>query len=149
MPDSLNPLDIAFKHRIGALTLDVNFSLQKAWTVLFAPSGAGKSTVLRVIAGLIRPDCGRVALSGVVLTDTEANVFVPPHLRGIRFVGQHAALFPHLSVFENVAYRARQGDPMADILRLCRVEHLLKKMPPQISGGERQRVALARAARPR
>ena len=145
MSDAPRTLALAFTHRIGALTLDIRFSLDKPWTVVFAPSGAGKSTVLRVIAGLIRPDSGRVALPGLVLTDTKANVFVPPHLRGIRFVGQQAALFPHLSVLENIAYGATPGDAMTDILRLCRVEHLVKKMPSQISGGERQRVALARA----
>ena len=154
--------DVQLQRRIGQVILDVEFSLRAAWTVLFAPSGAGKTTILRMISGLERPDAGRVvrcdnSLPGgreVVLTDSKQRIFVPTHHRGIRLVAQRPALFPHLSVFRNVKYRqAGSGEAQArqdgarlieEIFALCRIDHLRDKMPSQLSGGEAQRVALAR-----
>ncbi|WP_241654708.1 ATP-binding cassette domain-containing protein [Granulicella sibirica] len=153
MSEIVHRLEVALRHRIGVLDLDVAFTLAKPWTSLFAPSGAGKSTVLRVIAGLVKPDGGRVVSAFVSqepqvrLTDTATGVFVPPHERNIRFVGQQSALFPHKTVSENVTYGMTSADKseLSEILRICRIEHLLKKMPGNLSGGERQRVSLARA----
>jgi molybdate transport system ATP-binding protein len=149
---------------MGTLSLDLSFSLTQRWSVLFAPSGAGKSTILRVIAGLLKPQHGRVlsrAHPGTevedefLLTDTETGVFVPPHRRVVRMVAQEPALFPHMDVMRNVKYgmllvtRDRsEADELAryivEILELCRITHLTTKMPAELSGGERQRVALAR-----
>jgi molybdate transport system ATP-binding protein len=148
---------IALRHRSGPLDLNVEFVLDAPWTALFAPSGAGKTTILRMIAGLDRPQSGRVVTSsGIVLLDTAGRIFVPPHQRLVRMVAQRPALFPHLSVERNVRYRMpdelqKDEDPLEWNLRfdeltsLCRVAHLLCKMPSQLSGGERQRVALARS----
>ncbi len=148
--------------RLGPLTLEVKFTLAAAWTVLFAPSGAGKSSVLRMIAGLDRPDQGRVLCRfpgsdqpprELLLTDTRTKLFVPTHKRLIRMVAQRPALFPHLSVLRNVQFRAsgvREDEHEVaparnEIFDLCRITHLRDKMPSQLSGGEAQRVALARA----
>jgi molybdate transport system ATP-binding protein len=156
------------KHRVGALEIDAGFQLAQPWSLLFAPSGAGKTTILRAIAGLLRPQQARIvarhtivpsnappSTSESVLTDTVAGIFVSAHRRAIRMVSQNPALFPHLNVLENVRYRffdparpsdERQSpDALQSLLALCRVEHLTAKMPAQLSGGERQRVALARA----
>ena len=142
-------LDADLRHHVGSLDLDVQFALTKPWTALFAPSGAGKTTVLRLIAGLERPDAGRVRLrrssDEVTLVDTEAGVFVAPHKRKVRLVAQRPALFPHRDVLWNVQYRMDGAEGLEELLGLCRVEHLREKMPSQLSGGERQRVALARA----
>jgi molybdate transport system ATP-binding protein len=157
-------LEVEIRHRIGGMALDVAFRLTAPWTVLFAPSGAGKSTVLRVIAGLVQPDYGRIVSTTypgtkseirVVLTDTEAGVAVPPHKRWIRHMAQEAALFPHMTVAENVGYEFRDKrypkvwrGHIEDVMTVCQVEHLAEKMPSTISGGEGQRVALARAIQP-
>ncbi len=150
-------LAVQLRHRIGQVSLEVEFSLSAPWSVLFAPSGAGKTTVLRMIAGLDRPDAGRIVCQNAflaespatVLTDTDRRIFVPAHRRGIRLVAQRPALFPHLSVLRNVQYRLAPGQQdrarfLDEILALCRIGHLRGKMPAQLSGGEAQRVALAR-----
>lgn len=155
-------LDVSFRHRIGGVRLDVEFTLTKPWTVLFAPSGAGKSTVLRVIAGLERPDWGRIISRTEgetdVLMDSDARVFVPAWQRQIRLVAQQAALLPHWNVARNVLYGIKPLDMMVvkpsdsagfrmrlvrEVLALCRAPDLEAKMPSELSGGERQRVALA------
>jgi len=157
------------KHRLGGLEIDAAFELSQPWSLLFAPSGAGKTTILRAIAGLLKPrqarivSHGRIALQDggaltaeLTLTDTDAGVFIPPHKRGIGMVAQNAALFPHLSVLQNIRYQFSERSRTADerqrsdgglqgLLALCRVEHLTAKIPLQLSGGERQRVALARS----
>lgn len=157
------------KHRVGALSLDVAFELTRPWSLLFAPSGAGKTTILRAIAGLLKlrhahivsrltivPSKAPQITSEFVLTDTATGIFVPPHRRVVRMVSQNTALFPHLSVLKNIRYkffdlgrtseeRQENEEQFRSLLTLCRVEHLTTKMPAQLSGGERQRVALARS----
>ena len=126
-------------------------------TVLFGPSGAGKTTVLRVIAGLDRPEAGTIAFEGEVWLDVAAGVCVPPQRRRAGLLFQEPALFPHLDVAANVGYalgRAPRPERDARVRELAarlRIEPLLARRPADLSGGERQRVALARAlaARPR
>jgi len=152
-------LDVSFRHRIGGLALEIEFSLTSPWTILFAPSGAGKSTVLRVIAGLERPDWGRIVSGGSnVLLDSDAGIDVPTWQRKVRLVAQQAPLLPHWNVARNVFYGVKPLDMMAvkgsdsstyrtrlvrEVLALCRVTEMESKMPSELSGGERQRVALA------
>jgi molybdate transport system ATP-binding protein len=146
LPDST--FDIELRHRSGALDLDVRFTLNPGWTALFAPSGAGKTTILRMIAGLDRPQSGRILVHpSRTLLDTATRTSVPPHQRQIRLVAQRPALFPHLSVMRNVRYGMASACPIPfeTLLALCRITHLRDKHPAQLSGGERQRVALARA----
>ncbi len=110
---------------------------------LVGPSGAGKSTTLAVIAGLARPPRGRVALGAEVWLDTARGVFLPPDRRRVGLVFQEYALFPHMTVRQNVAYGGRER---ADaLLERLAISHLAAARPDQLSGGERQRVALARA----
>lgn len=149
-------LNVRIQHRLGTLQLDVAFSLTQPWTVLFGPSGSGKTTVLRAIAGFVRPDAGTIVSSfygrEFVMTDTALNTFVKPHQRNVRVAGQGAALFPHLTVRENIAFGARsQKDAAAteiveEAIKRFQLRELVEKLPTMLSGGERQRVAIARAA---
>jgi molybdate transport system ATP-binding protein len=123
--------------------------------VLFGPSGSGKTTVLRSVAGLDRPDAGAISFDGQSWFDAAAGVFLPPQRRRAGFLFQDFALFPHLSVEDNVAYglgrlpREERKGRVDEVARLLRVEPLLGRRISMLSGGERQRVALARALAPR
>jgi molybdate transport system ATP-binding protein len=144
---------ISLRHRLGGLTLDASFEFGEAprVTALFGPSGAGKSTVIGAIAGLFRPDFGRVVLAGETLLDTERGIFVAPRARRIGIVFQDARLFPHMSVRANLLYGWHRTKPRPDgqnidsIIALLGLEPLLARKPRTLSGGERSRVALGRA----
>ncbi|AWD23288.1 molybdenum ABC transporter ATP-binding protein [Fuscovulum blasticum] len=144
-------LSVALHHRFAGFTLDVRFDAPPGLTVLFGRSGAGKSTVVQAVAGLLRPDQGRVAVADMVLTDTARGVFLPPHRRRLGYVFQDSRLFPHLTVRQNLLYGrwfAPRAAPAADFDRtvaLLGIGPLLDRRPGALSGGERQRVALGRA----
>ncbi|MEM6421993.1 MAG: molybdenum ABC transporter ATP-binding protein, partial [Pseudomonadota bacterium] len=153
-------LEVSLSHDLGGLQLDVRFDAPSGITALFGRSGAGKTTVVNAIAGLLTPDKGRVSLDGRVLLDTAARVAVPAHRRRIGYVFQDARLFPHLSVRRNLLFgrwfapRSERQDTPAElerILDLLGIAPLLERGVGQLSGGERQRVAIGRAllAKPR
>jgi len=131
--------------------LDVDFNAAPGFTILFGPSGAGKTTLLDCVAGLAAPDAGRISVGERVLFDGNPPVCVPVAKRGIGYVLQDLALFPHLTVEQNTAYglahlpRSARKERVAAMLQEFRIEHLHQQLPAKISGGERQRVALARA----
>lgn len=133
-------------------SLDVRLSAPPGITVLFGPSGSGKSTTLAAIAGLIRPQSGRIRLGDEVWFDSASGIDRPIEERKVAFVFQTLALFPHLTAIRNVAYgvdrrldrKERKARAMAMLERM-RVPHLAHRHPPTFSGGEAQRVALARA----
>lgn len=149
-------LSVEFSHAVNSsLSLDVNLALTSGCGVLFGASGAGKTTTLRVIAGLLRPRRGRVVLGGLVLFDSRTGVDVPLRQRRIGMIYQDDLLFPHLSARANIEYGLRgwrREDVLArvaEVAALCEVEHALARQPAELSGGERQRVGLARALAPR
>lgn len=117
------------------------------------PSGCGKTTTLRMIAGFIEPTSGRIELGGQVVTDTAARVFVPPEHRRLGMVFQSYAVWPHMNVFDNIAYplkvartgRAQTRAAVERVADLVKLDQLLGRYPNQLSGGQQQRVALARA----
>jgi molybdate transport system ATP-binding protein len=131
--------------------LDVSIEVFPGIAILFGPSGAGKSTLLDCIAGLLRPDAGRIASGGEVLFDSETGVNRPPQKRRTAYVFQSLALFPHMTVGENVAYglghlqKEQQLARVGEILEAFHVLKLRARKPGEISGGEKQRVALARS----
>lgn len=143
-------LEVDLACRVGALDLDVAFSTMGGVTALFGRSGAGKTTVINAIAGLLRPDRGRVVLDGEPLLDTARGIDVPRHRRRIGYVFQDARLFPHLTVRRNLLYGswfargARRGS-LEEVVGLLGIDHLLDRRPGRLSGGERQRVAIGRA----
>ncbi len=138
-------------HRLGSFTLDAKFAVSGRIIALFGHSGSGKTSLINVIAGLIRPDRGRVAIGETVLTDTAAGIFLPPYRRKLRTVFQEGRLFPHLSVRQNLLYGAwfaRAAQKEANLSRvagLLGIEQLLGRYPGGLSGGEKQRVAIGRA----
>ena len=151
-------LEVAARHSFGAFGLDIAFTAPTPGvTVLFGASGSGKSTVLSIVAGLLRPQSGLVALDGVALLDTAARTDVPAEQRRCGVVFQDAKLLPHLSVEANLRYGARRapkgatGPEFAEVVGLLGIASLLRRRPRALSGGERQRVALGRAllSRPR
>lgn len=135
----------------GDFRLDAAFTGTSGVTGLFGPSGSGKTTIIRLIAGIDRPDRGRIAMGDAVLTDTSRAVHRPPHRRRVGLVFQDAQLFPHLSVRQNLRFgrfftppseRRVAFEPVVEVLGLGA---LLERAPRTLSGGERQRVAIGRA----
>lgn len=150
-------LSVRFSHQWPGFALDVSFDAPASGvTALFGPSGSGKTTVADAVAGLLRPDEGRILLGPDVLSDSVAGRFVPARRRHIGYVFQEARLFPHLTVGANLDYGARRRggvDPSARgrVVEMLGIGDLLARRPAGLSGGERSRVALGRAllARPR
>jgi molybdate transport system ATP-binding protein len=134
-------LDIAVALR--SFELGLRLSVSGETVALVGPSGAGKTTVLRAIAGLRKPDRGRIALGEQVWFDAAAKVDLPPERRSVGLVFQEYALFPHMTVRANVAFGS--AERVDELLRRMRIEHLAGERPGALSGGERQRVAVARA----
>jgi molybdate transport system ATP-binding protein len=139
------------KRLSGTFTLDVELSAPPGITMVVGASGSGKTTLLRCLAGLLTPDTGRVRIGDLTLFDAGLAVDVPVSQRRIGYVFQHLALFPHLTVEQNLHYglahldAARRRERTARVTESFRIAHLLGRKPRDISGGERQRTALARS----
>ena len=143
-------LQVAMKKRLSDFTLDIEFTVANDILVLFGPSGAGKTTILRAIAGLLRPDEGHIIHNDCVLFSSTAKAFMPPQLRRVGYMFQEFALFPHMDVKRNIWYGVKKHDSKSQelyerLLGLLRIEHLASRFIEKLSGGEKQRVALARA----
>lgn len=147
----MNVLAVEVEKQLGTFKLAVRFQAPGGATALFGPSGAGKTSVVNMIAGLLRPDRGRIAVDDTVLFDASAGVDVPPHRRRIGYVFQDGRLFPHLSVRQNLDYGRRMSGTPRDsrqfehVVTLLDIGNLLERRPRLLSGGERQRVAIGRA----
>ena len=145
----------SMESRARHFKLNAAFSSQDQFVVLFGPSGSGKTLTLQSIAGLVSPDAGEIALNGRVLFDSQHAVNVPSRHRKIGYLFQDYALFPHLTVLENVGFGLKQkwqwrlsGDDrrqVMEFLELFEIPQLAHSFPADISGGQKQRVALARA----
>jgi molybdate transport system ATP-binding protein len=143
--------------RLGEFTLQARFESEGRVTGLFGASGAGKTSLINMIAGLLRPDRGTIVVDDETLDDTDKRIHVPAYRRRIGYVFQDARLFPHLDVLRNLDYGRRMNRLPNDQAQRSRVTdlldigHLLDRRPGKLSGGERQRVALGRAllAKPR
>jgi molybdate transport system ATP-binding protein len=144
-------LEVSAETRLGDFALDASFKSDSRVTAIFGPSGSGKTSVLNVVAGLLHPRRGRAAVDGVVLLDTEAGIFLPPHRRRIGYVFQDGRLFPHLSVKSNLLYGRvfarpeREHALFEEVVDLLDLGSLLRRGTSALSGGEKQRVAIGRA----
>jgi molybdate transport system ATP-binding protein len=137
--------------RLGAFQLAAKFETEARVTALFGPSGAGKTTIINMIAGLVAPDRGRIMYGGKVLFDAAGKVSLPPHRRQFGYVFQDGRLFPHLSVRANLEYGRRMyrlkrdAGELERVVAMLDIGHLADRRPGKLSGGERQRVAIGRA----
>jgi molybdate transport system ATP-binding protein len=144
-------LAVDVEKQLGTFRLSVQFKAAGGATALFGPSGAGKTSVVNMIAGLLTPDRGSIALDDTILFDAEKRIDVPPSRRRIGYVFQEGRLFPHLSVRQNLDYGRRMNRRRRDlaeferIVALLNIAPLLDRRPRMLSGGERQRVAVGRA----
>jgi molybdate transport system ATP-binding protein len=144
-------LAVDVEKRLGDFSLSARFQTSNGVTAVFGPSGAGKTTLVNMISGLVAPDRGRIAIDDAVLFDSAKRINLPPHRRRIGYVFQEGRLFPHLSVKHNLDYgRAMHGLPsdlaqLARIISLLDIGNLIDRRPGKLSGGERQRVAIGRA----
>ena len=144
-------LRVDVEKQLGEFSLSASFESEGRVTGLFGASGAGKSSLINMIAGLLRPDRGTIVIDGDVVDDTAAGIHVPTYRRRIGYVFQDARLFPHLNVAQNLDYGRRMNRLAADpaqhtrVVELLDIGALLDRRPGKLSGGERQRVALGRA----
>jgi molybdate transport system ATP-binding protein len=144
-------IEVSLRHRLGDFALDVDFHAGLGVTALFGPSGAGKTSIVNAIAGLIQPREGRIVVEGCVLLDTASNIDVPAHKRRIACVFQDARLFPHMDVETNLLFGWRRAENPVEPQEIKRIstmlglDHLLERKPAKLSGGEKSRVALGRA----
>ncbi|WP_120631607.1 molybdenum ABC transporter ATP-binding protein [Ruegeria sp. EL01] len=144
-------LSVRLQHRLPGIDLDISFDAPPGVTVLFGRSGSGKTTIVNAVAGLLRPEAGRVAVNEWVLFDTEQRHWLPSHKRRLGYIFQEGRLFPHLNVRQNLAYgrwfapkNARRENP-DKVIEMLGIGHLLDRRPARLSGGEKQRVAIGRA----
>ena len=150
-------LSVDVEKQLGDFFLTAHFEAPGGVTALFGPSGAGKTTLVNTIAGLVAPDRGRIVIDATVLFDSATGVNLPAHQRRIGYVFQEGRLFPHLNVARNLDYGRRMSGLSPDpaeldrVIELLDIRPLLERRPGKLSGGERQRVAIGRAllTRPR
>jgi len=148
----MSVLAVDVERELGTFKLTARFEAAGGVTGMFGPSGSGKTTIANMIAGLLTPDRGSIALDDRVLFDAADRINVPPHRRGIGYVFQEGRLFPHLSVRQNLDYGRRMSGRAANpkeferIVTLLEIGHLVDRRPRLLSGGERQRVAIGRAS---
>jgi molybdate transport system ATP-binding protein len=144
-------LQVDVSKKLGEFTLEAAFTSEGRVTGLFGASGAGKTSLINMIAGLVKPDRGTIALDGETLDDSAAGLHLRPYRRRIGYVFQDARLFPHLNVSQNLDYGRRMNrldhDPAQQkrVIDLLDIGSLLDRRPGKLSGGERQRVAFGRA----
>ena len=147
-------LEVKVKRSLPDFQLDIDLSVDREILSILGPSGAGKTMTLLCIAGLIRLDQGSIRLNGRILYSSQEGIFLPPQKRRIGFVFQNYALFPHLTVSENIAYGIRDNPKLivkqkvAELLELIHIPDLKDRYPGELSSGQQQRVALARAMAP-
>ena len=143
-------VELSLRHRQGTFELAADFATGTGITALFGRSGSGKTSLVNMIAGLTRPDAGRISVNGRTLFDSNAGIDLPAHRRRVGYVFQEARLFPHLTVRQNLNYAGlfsgkRDGAAFDHVVQLLGIGHLLTRRPLHLSGGEKQRVAIGRA----
>ncbi|OIQ33124.1 MAG: molybdenum ABC transporter ATP-binding protein [Alphaproteobacteria bacterium MedPE-SWcel] len=144
-------IEIDLRLRQGRFTLDATFSAPSGLTVIFGRSGSGKTTLINAVAGLLKPDRGRIKVGDTVLYDAASKISLPTRKRRLGYIFQDARLFPHLSVQRNLLYGRRliparaRGDDLDHVIEMLGLASLLNQYPAHLSGGERQRVAIGRA----
>jgi molybdate transport system ATP-binding protein len=143
--------EVVLHKRLGATEIAVDFAADGGLTALLGPSGIGKSSILNMVAGLLRPDSGRIVVNGQCLFDAAAGIDLPPERRRLGYVFQDGRLFPHRRVRANLLYgydlapQAERWMSLDEAAAFLGIDHLLDRWPDTLSGGEAQRVAIGRA----
>lgn len=139
-------ISASFRKKLKYFDLDVSFACQtEKMLVMIGPSGGGKTTVIRMLAGLETPDAGRVVFGDEVWFDSDRHIHVKPQKRRLGYVFQDYSLFPHLNLFDNAAFAAVDKKKVDELFELFKISHLRKRKPHMVSGGERQRCAICQA----
>jgi molybdate transport system ATP-binding protein len=144
-------LVVDVQKQLGAFKVAAKFEARDGVTALFGPSGSGKTSIINMVAGLLTPDRGRIAVNGTLLFNSAGGLSLPPHRRHIGYVFQDGRLFPHMTVAQNLDYGRRMyrlphdTRAQARTVEMLDIGHLLGRRPGKLSGGERQRVAIGRA----
>jgi len=139
-------ISASFRKKLKYFDLDVSFACQtEKMLVMIGPSGGGKTTVIRMLAGLETPDAGRVVFGDEVWFDSDRQINVKPQKRRLGYVFQDYSLFPHLNLFDNAAFAAVDKKEVDELFNLFKIIHLRKRKPHMVSGGERQRCAICQA----
>ncbi len=139
-------ISASFKKRLQYFDLDISFSCAtESLIVMIGPSGGGKTTIIRMLAGLTTPDEGRVTFGDEVWFDSAKRINISPQKRRLGYVFQDYTLFPHLNLYDNAAFAAADKQEVAELFKLFNISHLRDRKPHQVSGGERQRCALCQA----
>jgi molybdate transport system ATP-binding protein len=144
-------IEVDVTHRLGAFELEARFASEGRLTAFFGQSGSGKTSLVNIVGGLIRPERGRIVVDGATLVDTASGVFVPAHRRRVGYVFQEGRLFPHMTVRQNLLFgrwftpREERTVQLETVLDLLGIGHVLERRPGALSGGEKQRVAIGRA----
>jgi molybdate transport system ATP-binding protein len=144
-------LEVDVTHRLGQFALEARFVSEGRLTAFFGRSGSGKTSLVNIIAGVVRPDRGRIVLDGATLVDTDRGIFVPKYKRRVGYVFQEGRLFPHLTVRQNLLFgrwftpKRERHVSLEQVLELLGIGHLLERRSGALSGGEKQRVAIGRA----
>jgi len=137
----------------GPVPLEIDWTIEKgSFTTLYGPSGAGKTTLLRILAGLLRPDSGSIVVDKTTWYNRDSKTFIPPQRRQVGLVFQEYALFPNMTVAENLAFalaKNQHKDAVEELVDIMELQEFLQRKPEQLSGGQKQRVALARALVPK
>ncbi|TQS76328.1 ATP-binding cassette domain-containing protein [Ornithinibacillus gellani] len=137
-------LTVQMKKKLEHIELDVAFTVSDEIIVLFGPSGSGKTTILNCIAGLAKPDTGKIQLHDVILVE-DKQTFLPIQQRKIGYLFQDYALFPHMTVWKNISYGMKSKAFAEQLMKELGIDHLRDRYPNEISGGEKQRTAITRA----
>lgn len=143
-------LTVDIKKKLSDFTLNISFTAPNKTLVLFGPSGCGKTTILRCIAGLLKPDEGSIVSNETIFYSSKSTTHLPPRTRNVSYMFQDFALFPHMNVKHNIWYGVKTHSQQANdlyekLIALLKIEHLPHRRISQLSGGEKQRVAMARA----
>jgi molybdate transport system ATP-binding protein len=139
-------IEASFKKRLKYFDLDISFSYaKKSMMVMIGPSGGGKTTIIRMLAGLEKPEEGWLAFGDEVWFDSMRGINIAPQKRCLGYVFQDYNLFPHLNLFDNAAFAAADKKEVDELFELFRLDHLKKRKPHMVSGGERQRCAICQA----
>jgi molybdate transport system ATP-binding protein len=139
-------IEVSLKKKLKYFDLDINFSFaKKNMIVMIGPSGGGKTTIVRMLAGLQKPDEGQIIFGDEIWFDNNKNINLTPQKRHLGYVFQDYNLFPHLNLFENAAFAAVNKNEVDKLFDVFKIGHLKKRKPHMVSGGERQRCAICQA----